>query len=152
MTIGIFHKEATVWNFRGAFPLWWYDRGNDTTFFSFIDSIYLTFYFYMLMISNGLKPKLFWDFVINCVKGERKKKPKSIILGQRFSFWHFSDFWKFRNIFWYQVKHMFLINYQCFRSYATFLLNFWHTINQISIMLLQCCYTRDIVWNVSIAA
>ena len=35
---------------------------------------------------------------------------------------------------------------------GTFLLTFWHTIKQIWIMSLQCCYTKYIAWHVSIAA
>ena len=32
----------------------------------------------------------------------------------------FSNFWKHRYRFWYQLKQMFLINYSCFWSYAPF--------------------------------
>ena len=35
---------------------------------------------------------------------------------------------------------------------GTFLLTFWHTIKQIWIMSLQCCYTKYIAWHKSIAA
>ena len=62
------------------------------------------------------------------VKSQRKEKRKIMISAKRFSFPNFSNFWKFRNRFWYQIEKMFLINYQYFWSYATFLLKFWHTV------------------------
>ena len=54
--------------------------------------------------------------------------------------------------FWYQLRQMFLMNYQYFWGYATFLVKFWHTVKQIWSMPLCCRYTTDIVWHVSVAA
>ena len=50
------------------------------------------------------------------VRGKRNKKE---IFGIIFFFFKFSSFWKFGNRFWYQLKQMFLINYQYFQRYAT---------------------------------
>ena len=41
------------------------------------------------------------------------------------------NFWKFGYRFWYQLKKVFLINYQYFRNYTTFLLKFCYSIKRI---------------------
>ena len=56
--------------------------------------------------------------------GQREEKQKNMISGQIFSFPNFSNFWKFRNKFWYQLKQILPINYQHFGSYAIFCQNF----------------------------
>ena len=70
------------------------------------------------MFENQGAFRILSSIAFETVKSESQK---SMILGQ---ISNFSNFWKFRNRFWYQLKQMFLINYQYFRSYATFLLRF----------------------------
>ena len=41
---------------------------------------------------------------------------------KKFSFPNVTNFWKFINQLWYQLKKLFFINYQYSWSYATFLL------------------------------
>ena len=67
-------------------------------------------------LPNSLKPKArVSDFVIdcfwNCQESEGRER-KNNNFGTVFSFSNFSSFWKFRNGFWYQLKQVFLINYQ----------------------------------------
>ena len=68
------------------------------------------------MLENQGVFRILSSIAFETVKSESQK---SMILGQ---ISNFSNFWKFRNRFCYQLKQMFLINYQYFRSYATFLL------------------------------
>ena len=68
------------------------------------------------MFENQDAFRILSSIAFETVKSESQK---SMILGQ---ISNFSNFWKFRIRFWYQLKQMFLINYQYFRSYATFLL------------------------------
>ena len=69
-------------------------------------------------------------------KSNREETQESMIPGKFFSFSNFWDFSKFITSFSYQAKK-FLINYQYFRDYATFLLKFWHTIKQVLSMTLN---------------
>ena len=84
---------------------------------------------------NGSKSRPVSDFVINycwnCLESEGRETKKHDFWTQFVSFWSFSNFWKFTNRLQYQLKEMFLINYQYLRGYATFLLKLWHTIKQI---------------------
>ena len=45
-----------------------------------------------------------------------RKETKKHILGKHLSFSNFSNFWKLRHRYWYQLKKLFLINYQHVRS------------------------------------
>ena len=104
-----------------------------------------------------------WLFVTHCfwnLKNRTEELQKGKILEKLLPFSNFSNFWKFRKRFWYQLKRILSINYQNFWSYANFLLkiwhtnaNFllkiWHTIKKIWSMPLQCRQTRNIVWHIS---
>lgn len=64
---------------------------------------------------------------LETVKGQKEKKSKKekkYDFGAMF-FIHSSNFWKFKNRFWY--KQMFLINHQYFQSY-TFINTFVKTL------------------------
>ena len=97
----------------------------DTTLFSSWD-FYLfqpISLFYILLVYWCFKTKtrqILSLIAFEIVKSQREEKQKNIISRQFFSFSNFSSFRKFRYRLWYQLKQMFLINYQYFQSYAFF--------------------------------
>ena len=60
----------------------------------------------------------------------RVKRNKTAWFQEIFSFSNFSKIRKFRNRTWYQLKQIFLINYQYFLCYATFCWNFDTLLNR----------------------
>ena len=51
---------------EGSIQSWRYDRGGDTTLFSFRDFYLFEFFFLYIVFPNGLKPRRVSDFVVNC--------------------------------------------------------------------------------------
>ena len=81
-------------------------------------------------------------------KRETKEKHKGKISGKFFRFLEFSNFWKFRNKFFVSSLKNVFDKLWILRSYAAFLLKWWHIIKRIWSMPLKCRYTRNIFWYI----
>ena len=64
------------------------------------------------MVYNQGAFRILSSIAFETVKTKPKDKQKSMISRKHFSFSIYSGFWRFRNRFWYQLKKVFLINYQ----------------------------------------
>ena len=105
------------------------------------------YFFIYWWFANGLKSRrvsILLSITFKTVKSQTR---------EHFIF-HLKNFHIFGNLemdFGINSKKVFLLSYHYFRSYATFLLKFWHTIKQIWSMPSQSRHTKVIVWRVSMA-
>ena len=107
----------------------WYRRRCNSFFFLRFLFIWDNFSFYILMIPWWLKTKvpLCHQLLLKPQRFRRNRNILNRVSVKLFSFSSFSNFWKFRNRFWDQLKKMFLKIYRCFWRYAIFSLKFWYT-------------------------
>ena len=89
-------------------------------FFNFLRSLFIraNFSFYILMISQWFKTKVHFGF---CHHLPWKLSWVRVKINKKTWFWGIFSIFKFWNRFWYNLKQMYLINYQYFWSSKLFI-------------------------------
>ena len=140
---------SSFYSFLKTYPmidLWVYVR--KIRLFFYLRYIWANFSFCILMISKWFKTKVRFGLSNQLfLKLSKFREKTNIKAWFRDSFSLFSMFFKLRNESWYQLQQTFLIYYQYFRSWATFLLAFWCLNHAVTMSLHQ-----GYIWHASIAA